>query len=90
MRLDNRCHLRTVAGEHIILQPSATTGGDLRVVAFNETACLLWKTLCNSDFTPDDAVQVLLSHYDVDRATATRDVAIWLQTLRENQMLVSE
>ena len=79
-----------MAGENIILLQGKTNGDMTRVVAFNESALLMWDSLQGKDFTIDDAVAVLLDNYNVDETTARTDAEKWAQTLRENGLLLPE
>ena len=81
---------RKIAGENIILLQGKTGGDMTRVVAFNESALLMWDSLQGKDFTVDDAVAVLLDNYDVEEATARADAGKWVETIRENGLLLPE
>ena len=82
--------VRKIAGENIILLQGKTGGDMTRVVAFNESALLMWDSLQGKDFTVDDAVAVLLDNYDVEEATARADAEKWVETIRENGLLLPE
>ena len=82
--------VRKIAGENIILLQGKTGGDMTRVVAFNESALLMWDSLQGKDFTVDDAVAVLLDNYDVEEATARADAGKWVETIRENGLLLPE
>ena len=90
MKINPIYKVRKIAGENIILL-QGKTGGDMnRVVAFNESALLMWDSLQGKDFTVDDAVAVLLDNYDVEEATARADAGKWVETIRENGLLLPE
>ena len=44
--------------------------------------------LYGKDFELQDVVRLLMGHYDVEEATATKDAESWLATLREKSVLV--
>ncbi len=90
MKINPIYKVRKVAGENIILLQGKTNGDMTRVVAFNESALLMWDSLQGKDFTIDDAVAVLLDNYNVDETTARTDAEKWAQTLRENGLLLPE
>ena len=90
MKINPIFKVRKVAGENIILLQGKTNGDMTRVVAFNESALLMWDSLQGKDFTIDDAVAVLLDNYNVDETTARTDAEKWAQTLRENGLLLPE
>ncbi len=90
MKINPIYKVRKVAGENIILLQGKTNGDMTRVVAFNESALLMWDSLQGKDFAIDDAVAVLLDNYNVDETTARTDAEKWAQTLRENGLLLPE
>lgn len=90
MKINPIFKVRKVAGENIILLQGKTNGDMTRVVAFNESALLMWDSLQGKDFTIDDAVKVLLDNYNVDEATARQDAEKWAQTIRENGLLLPD
>lgn len=90
MKINTSYKVRNVAGENIVLLQGKMGGDMTRVVAFNETALLLWNELFGKDFTLEDATRVLTEHYDVDETTAAVDAERWIQDLRESQLLIAE
>ena len=90
MKINPIYKVRKVAGENIILLQGKTSGDMTRVVAFNESALLMWDTLQGKDFTVLDATQVLMDNYDVEATTASADAAKWVETLRENGLLLPD
>lgn len=90
MKINQIYKVRKVAGENIILLQGKTSGDMTRVVAFNDSALLMWDTLFDKDFTVDDAAQVLLDNYEVEEALARTDAEKWVETLRQNGLLIAE
>ena len=90
MKINPIYKVSKIAGENIILLQGKTGGDMTRVVAFNESALLMWDSLQGKDFTVDDAVAVLLDNYDVEEATARADAGKWVETIRENGLLLPE
>ncbi len=90
MKINPIYKVRKIAGENIILLQGKTGGDMTRVVAFNESALLMWDSLQGKEFTVDDAVAVLLDNYDVEEATARADAGKWVETIRENGLLLPE
>ena len=90
MKINPIYKVRKVAGENIILLQGKTNGDMTRVVAFNESALLMWDTLMGKDFLARDAAQVLLDNYDVEESVAIADAEKWITTLRENGLLLAE
>lgn len=80
--------VREVAGEHIVMRIGDGKKVDMTtVIAFNESSLLLTEKLRGHEFGLDEAVEVLMSEYDIDEATARRDAEAWLQQMRDNSLL---
>ena len=90
MKINPIYKVRKVAGENIILLQGKTNGDMTRVVAFNDSALLMWDTLQGKDFSVADAAAVLLENYDVEESVANADAEKWVATLRENGLLMAE
>ena len=90
MKINPIYKVRKVAGENIILLQGKTSGDMTRVVAFNDSALLMWETLQGKDFSVLDATQVLLDNYEVEASVASADAQKWVETLRENGLLLPE
>lgn len=90
MKLNSQCQLHTVSGEHIILQPATTTGADIQVIAFNDTAKMLWESLLHRDFQTTDVAELLQHQYEIDTDTAMRDAQNWVDTLVKNHLIFDQ
>ena len=80
MKIDPSYTLHTVAGEHIILIQDAKEN---KVLSLNPTAHFLWENLNGKDFTLEEAVSLLTSHFDVEREKAATAAEKWVQELHE-------
>lgn len=90
MKLNTQYQLQTVAGEHIILQSAASTGEQLQVIAFNDTAKMLWESLTGLDFQVDDVAALLQQQYDIDADAAKCDAQAWIDTLTTHHLVLTE
>jgi len=90
MKINPIYKVRKVAGENIILLQGKTSGDMTRVVAFNDSALLMWDALQGKDFSVLDATNVLLENYEVEPEVASADAKKWVDTLRENGLLIAE
>lgn len=68
--------LRNVCGEHFIISEGPTNVDFSKLVSMNESSAYLWQKLPNKGFSVDDAVKLLQEEYNVDYATASKDVEI--------------
>ena len=88
MRIDKTYKVRDVAGESLVLMQPRKGEEMTKVVALNETSLYLWNGLAEKDFEVEDAVALLMERYEVDEATATRDVEQWVGQLKAVGIIV--
>ncbi len=76
-------NLRVVCGENIIVAEGEENIDFSNIISMNESSAYLWKNIQGKVFSHDDLVGLLTAEYDVDEATAMRDVKVltdlWLQ-----------
>lgn len=73
MKLNDRYHLREVAGENILVNESGTV--DMTsVFSLNESAAWLWNRIGKEEFTEEKLVEWLCAEYDVDPEVARADI----------------
>ena len=58
-----------------------------RVIAFNDSALLLWNELCEKEFELKDVVALLLENYEVSQSQAEADSQKWIDTLKECKLV---
>lgn len=75
--------LRKIAGEHIIAGEGLARVDFSKVISLNPSAAYLWSEVQGKEFGPDELVRLLLDRYDVDEATARKDVTALLEGWRE-------
>lgn len=88
MRINPRYKVRDVVGEHVVIIQSPNSEDLNRIINLNETAMMLWKSLEGKDFELDDAVRLLTDTFEVDDATARKDAQNWIDTLKDNGILI--
>ena len=82
MKIKAGLKIRTIADENVlILQENSKEADTTKVVSFNETAKWLWDELQEKDFSSDDVVQLLVSRFNIDAATAEQDANAWINRL---------
>ena len=59
---------------------------DELTLSLNETGAVLWKTL-EKGATKEQLVKALLAEYDVDEATAEKDVSAFIEKLQEAKLV---
>ena len=75
MRIKKGFVNRNVCGENIIVAEGMENIDFSKVISLNSTAAELWEAVKEKDFTDDDLVEIILNKYDIDRETASMDVA---------------
>ena len=76
-------NLRVVCGENIIVAEGEENIDFSNIISMNESSAYLWQNIQGKEFTHEDLVGLLTQEYDVDEATAMKDVKalteLWLQ-----------
>ena len=75
--------LRSVCGENIIVAEGEENIDFSNIISMNESSAYLWQNIQGKEFTHEDLVDLLTQEYEVDEATAMKDVKalteLWLQ-----------
>ena len=74
MKIKDGFVLRTICGQNVVSGEGTANVNYSSLITLNETAAFLFKNLQGKEFTEDDAVELLLQEYEVDRDTAAKDV----------------
>lgn len=86
MKIKDGYMLKTVAGSNIVV-PVGTAELTFRgMMTLNEVGTVVWKAL-EEDTTVEKIADKIVSEYNVDLGTATRDVKIFIDKLREKNMI---
>ena len=76
-------NLRVVCGENIIVAEGEENIDFSTIISMNESSAYLWQNIQGKEFTHEDLVGLLTQEYEVDEATAMKDVKalteLWLQ-----------
>ena len=78
--------MRNVAGYYMVVPIGEGTLDFNGVINLNESGAFLWKSM-ESDTTPEELVETLLSEYDVDEKTAKADVEAFVKKMREANLI---
>ena len=75
MKVKNGFNLREVCGEHIIVAEGDENIDFSNIISMNESSAYLWQEVQKLDnFTIDTLTQLLCEQYEIDEATAKKDV----------------
>ena len=86
MKLRKELVCREIAGEAFLIPLGKTVYDTNGLFALTEVGAFLWKLLPQA---PDEEalLRAVMDEYDVDEATASADIAAFLQKLRDLQIL---
>lgn len=83
MKAKKGFNLREVCGENIIVAEGEENIDFSNVISMNESSAYLWKNIQGKEFSHEDLVKLLTDEYEVDEATALRDVKdltrLWIE-----------
>ena len=83
MKVKPGFNLRVVCGENIIVAEGEENIDFSNIISMNESSAYLWQNIQGKEFTHEDLVGLLTQEYEVDEATALKDVKalteLWLQ-----------
>ncbi|MCR5207969.1 MAG: PqqD family protein [Eubacterium sp.] len=86
MKIKNGFTKRNIAGSEIVVPVGKTAKEFNGMITLNETGAFLWDCYTEEE-TVDGAVRALLGEYDVDEATARRDVEGFVKMLKDNGLI---
>ncbi len=86
MKIKEGFVLKTVGDNHIVVPVGARTVDFRCMITLNETGAFLWKQL--GENCDEAALQkALLAEYDVTAELAEKDIAAFVEKLRESDLL---
>lgn len=86
MKIHEGFLLREVAGNFVVMPVGAAAERLNGMIKLNETSAFLWKRL-ETGADEQELVLALLAAYEIDEATARRDIGVFLDTLRRARVL---
>ncbi|MBR4572242.1 MAG: PqqD family protein [Prevotella sp.] len=87
MQVRSGFKLNTVCGETFLVPMGETNIDFSKLIVLNESSQLLWKRMAEGEFTTEDLVQVLLDEYEVDEATARKDVEKLIEQFKKEGVI---
>ena len=83
MRIKKGFELMDVCGEAVVVAHGKENIDFSKVISLNESAAYLWRKVEGKDFDAPLLAQLLTEEYEVDEATALRDVEKMMTDWRE-------
>ena len=87
MKIKPNFELRDICDQKVIIAQGIENDFN-QMIVLNESSAYLWEHIVGKSFTEADMVALLCDAYDIDEATATKDIKNFIQTLRDLNLLV--
>ena len=81
--------LRQIADTYIVVAVGEEAKKANVMITLNETGGFLWEKLTQGA-TKEGLVDAILVEYDIDKATAEKDVGAFIGKVRDNKLLIEE
>ena len=79
MKIKSKLKVRQIVNENVVLLPSKDNDRTTRLLSLNPTSLFLWEHLQGKDFSEEDAVQLLMDNYNVEKERVIADVKTCVQ-----------
>lgn len=86
MKIKDSFFLKKVAGQNVVVPVGKNVVNFNAAITLNETAAFLWELLQN-DISAETLVEKLCENYDVSTDNASRDVNVFINVLKEHDIL---
>ena len=83
MKIKSMYKVRQVAGENLVVGQGRLNADMTKVISLNDTAVLLWNELADKDFTCEDAAEVLVANYGIEKERALADASKWVEKMKD-------
>ena len=97
MKIKNGFAKRNIAGSEIVVPVGRTAFDFNGMITLNDSGSFFWDSMVNDttffwdclqkDITKDEMLKMVLDEYEVDAATAKKDIDKFIDMLRENNLL---
>ncbi len=87
MRIKPNFELRDICNQKVIIAQGLENIDFNKIIALNESSAYLWQQIVDKSFAEADLVTLLCKTYEVDEATATKDIKNFIKTLRELNLI---
>ena len=90
MKISQKFILREIAGEYVTVPTGEAAYEFQGLITVNETGAFLWEKLQKDEQTEESLVKVLCEEYETDQTQAEKDVAEFIQRLRQQNILAND
>ncbi len=86
MKIKSGFAKREIAGSNIVVPVGKASMEFNGMITLNESGAFFWDCFCK-DITVDEAVKMVTDEYEIDEATARKDIEGFVDMLRKNNLL---
>lgn len=86
MKIKSGFAKREIAGSNIVVPVGSASSEFNGMITLNESGSFFWDCFCN-DITIDEAVKLVTDEYEIDDATARRDIEKFVNMLKEHNLI---
>lgn len=87
MKIKKEFTLRSVMGQNVVLAEGNNSDSFGKIITLNSSAAILWEELKGKSFEVEDAADLLVSKYSIDRDQALADAAHIISLMFEKGLL---
>lgn len=87
MKINSKFTIREIAGDTIIVNQGKANVNMTCVISLNDSARLLFEQLSNIDFELEDAANILVLKYGIDKDKAIHDAGLWVNALKNCRVI---
>jgi hypothetical protein len=87
MKIKENYKIRQIAGENLVISQGRGVADMTKVISLNQSAVKLWEALAGREFSEDDAAEVLVSLYGIEKERALTDAKAWIEKLKNCQVI---
>lgn len=87
MKINPEYKLRSIAGETIVVNQGSVGVDMTHIISLNSSAKILYEELLGREFSLEDAADVLVKTYGIERQQALADAGRWAEALTKAGIL---
>ena len=81
MKINKNFKVRKIAGENLIINQGSSHSDLTKIISLNDSALYLWNELNNKEFSLEDAANLLMNKFEIEKSVALKDAGKWLDTM---------
>lgn len=81
MKINDNYKVRKIAGENLVIMQGTGHADLTRIISLNSTALFLWEKLSGKTFSEEEASELLVEEYGIEKGQALSDVREWIQEM---------